>query len=64
MRSIFSYLWKIINGTRKVILNLVFFLILAVFLVSLFSGEDPIEVPENGILVLNPNGMLVEEDTG
>ncbi len=63
MRSIFSYLWKIINGTRKVILNLVFFLILAVFLVSLFSGEDPIEVPENGILVLNPNGMLVEEKT-
>jgi len=63
MRSIFSYLWKIINGTRKVILNLVFFLILAVLLVGLFSGEDPIEVPENGILVLNPNGMLVEEKT-
>lgn len=59
--SIFSYLWKIINGTRKVILNLVFFLILTIFLVSLFSGDDPIEVPENGILVLNPNGMLVEE---
>ncbi|PWW39212.1 signal peptide peptidase A [Idiomarina loihiensis] len=63
MRSIFSYLWKIINGTRKVILNLVFFLLLAVFLVSLFSGDDPIEVPDNGILVLNPNGMLVEEKT-
>lgn len=59
--SIFRYLWKVINGTRKVILNLIFFLILAVFLVSLFSEEDLVEVPENGIMVLNPNGMLVEE---
>lgn len=61
--SIFSYLWKIINGTRKFILNLVFFIILAIFIASLMQGEDPIEVPENGILVLNPNGMLVEEKT-
>ncbi|MAO67243.1 MULTISPECIES: signal peptide peptidase SppA [Idiomarina] len=61
--SIFSYLWKIINGTRKFILNLVFFIILAIFIASLMQGEDPIEVPENGIMVLNPNGMLVEEKT-
>ena len=52
--SIFSYLWKIINGTRKFILNLVFFIILAIFIASLMQGEDPIEVPENGIMVGNP----------
>ncbi|MCK7458554.1 signal peptide peptidase SppA [Idiomarina aminovorans] len=61
--SIFSYLWKIINGTRRFILNLVFFIILAVFIASMIKGDDPIEVPENGILVLNPNGILVEEKT-
>ena len=61
--SIFKYIWRIINGTRKVIINLVFFIVLAIFLASMISGEDPIEVPENGILVLNPQGILVEEET-
>lgn len=63
VRPIFSYLWKIINGTRKFILNLIFFIILAIFITSAFQGEDSIEVPDNGILVLNPNGTLVEETT-
>lgn len=63
VRPIFSYLWKIINGTRKFILNLIFFIILAVFITSAFQGEDTIDVPDNGILVLNPNGTLVEEKT-
>ncbi|MDV6315073.1 signal peptide peptidase SppA [Idiomarina sp. HP20-50] len=61
--SIFRYLWQIINGTRKFVLNLVFFIILAFIVASMFQGEDPIEVPDNGILVLNLNGMLVEEKT-
>lgn len=61
--SFFSQLWRIINGTRKVIINLVFFFILGAVIISISQEEEPITVPENAILVLNPTGVIVEEMT-
>lgn len=61
--STFSQLWRVLNGTRKIIVNLVFFLVLALIIIALTSEEEPIVVPDNAILVLNPQGVIVEEKT-
>ena len=61
--SIFKYIWRIINGLRVVILNIIFFALLVGFIAVLVSEEDPVEVPDNSVLVLNPHGILVEEQT-
>ncbi|PTC00312.1 signal peptide peptidase SppA, partial [Thalassospira xiamenensis] len=42
---------------------MVFFLVLALVIIALTSEDDPIVVPENAILVLNPQGIVVEEKT-
>ena len=51
--SIFKYIWRIINGLRVVILNIIFFALLVGFIAVLVSEEDPVEVPDNSVLVLN-----------
>ncbi|WP_417655782.1 signal peptide peptidase SppA [Pseudidiomarina aestuarii] len=63
IRNVFGKLFGFINGIRKVIVNLVFFIVLFVFVGFLMSGEETIEVPTDGILVLNLNGYIVEEET-
>src|SRR5690606_22003769 len=62
-KSFWGQLWTVINGTRKIIVNLVFFFVLGFFLIILTKEEDPIEVPDNSVLVLNLTGNLVEELT-
>lgn len=61
--SMFRYLWRFINAIRVILLNIVFFALLIGFIAVLMQEEDPVEVPDNGILVLNPQGILVEEKT-
>lgn len=61
--STFGQLWKVLNGTRKVIVNLVFFFLLIFICILIFSEEDVIEVPDNSVLILNPTGLIVEEKT-
>ncbi|RUO38386.1 signal peptide peptidase SppA [Aliidiomarina shirensis] len=56
-------IWIFINGLRRVIVNLVFFILLIGVIVILSQGEDVPTVPEGGLLVLNPSGILVEEAT-
>lgn len=63
LRAMFGYLWRFINGIRRVIVNLVFFSVLAAVLIFLFHDEEPIVVPDNAILEVNPVGTLVEELT-
>lgn len=38
-------------------------MVLALVIIALTSEEDPITVPDNAILVLNPQGVIVEEKT-
>lgn len=61
--NVFRKLFGLINGIRKIIINLVFFIVLAVLVGFFLAEDDPIVVPENGMLVLELRGSLVEEKT-
>jgi len=61
IRRIFSGLWLIINTTRNVIINLVFFTLVIGFIAVLSSGDEKISVPDSTALVLNLTGDLVEQ---
>lgn len=61
--SIFRYLWRFINAIRVILLNIIFFGLVIALLGMMMQEEEPVQVPENGILVLNPSGILVEEKT-
>jgi len=57
---IIRMLWRIINNTRKLILNLIFFVIIIAIIAS--SGqEQTVEAPNEAALVLNIQGDLVEQ---
>ncbi|GLP97935.1 signal peptide peptidase SppA [Paraferrimonas sedimenticola] len=58
---VFRFIWSVINNTRKLILNLIFFGLLAVLLVAAGSGEEEFTLEQNQALVLNLNGSIVEQ---
>ncbi|MXR67326.1 signal peptide peptidase SppA [Shewanella sp. JBTF-M18] len=60
LKRIFSTLWKVINTTRKVILNLFFFGFIALLFVILAADESP-RVEEGSALVLDLSGSVVEQ---
>ncbi|WP_297893666.1 signal peptide peptidase SppA [Shewanella sp.] len=59
-KRICLFIWNILNGTRKLILNLIFFGILAMIVVAISSSED-IQVEDNSALVLNLAGTIVDQ---
>lgn len=59
-KRICLFIWNILNGTRKLILNLIFFGILAIIVVAISSSED-IQVEDNSALVLNLAGTIVDQ---
>lgn len=60
----FIGIWRIIDGTRKLVLNLVFFIILFMVIAALVdTGETLIVQPESA-LVLRPYGNVVEQYSG
>lgn len=63
LRTILSKVWRVLNTTRIIILNVIFFILLILFFAVLSGGDDIPQVPEDGLLVLNLKGMLVEEKT-
>ncbi len=58
-KKLFVGLWSLINFTRKLFLNIIFFIILFFILVIMFSGEDEVLVPLESALVLDPYGEIV-----
>ena len=56
-------LWRGIDLSRRLVLNLIFFGCLLV-LVAWWLLDDTPEAPEAAILVLDPRGELVEQKTG
>ncbi len=54
-------LFQLLNISRKIIINLVFFIVLALVLVALFSEEEQIIVPSRAALVLDIHGDIVEQ---
>ncbi|MGI2208431.1 signal peptide peptidase SppA [Shewanella baltica] len=59
-KRICLFIWHTLNGTRKLILNLIFFGILAAIIISIGSSED-IQVEDNSALVLNLAGSIVDQ---
>jgi protease-4 len=56
--------WRLIDGTRKVFLNLVFFLLLYLVVVTLLDFDETLIVQPDTALVLQPQGDVVEEYSG
>lgn len=67
-RSVFARffigIWRVIDGTRKVVLNLVFLLILYLVLVALLDSGETLIIQPDTALVLRPLGEVVEEYSG
>ena len=63
LHRFFAGLWSVLNFTRQLIFNVVFFGIVAVLLVAWFSGDGPSTLGPDTALVLNLQGDIVEEYT-
>lgn len=59
----FRGLWRFINGTRLVVLNLVFFLFFFLILAAVFAPKDTLTLDAQTTLVLKPQGVIVDEYT-
>lgn len=57
MRSIF----QLLNSVRKIIVNLVFFVVLFLFVLALTSDDGQIQVPDSSALILDIKGDIVEQ---
>ena len=60
----FHGVWRFIDGTRKVVLNLVFLLILALVISAIVGSEERLTLEPNTALVLRPYGDVVEQYSG
>lgn len=60
IKKLFVLLWKTINGTRKLILNVIFFGLLIAIIVAM-NIDDSVNVETGSALVLNLSGSIVEQ---
>lgn len=56
----FGGIWRIIDSSRKIAVNLLFVAIVVALLVMAFSSDDP-DIPDSAALVVKPVGQLVEQ---
>lgn len=56
--------WRVIDGARKLVLNLVFFFILYLAIAALLDFEESLIIHPDTALVLQPQGDVVEEYSG
>jgi protease-4 len=67
-RSIFSRLfralWNVIDGARKVVLNLIFLFILYLVFLAFIDSTDTLIIQPDTALILRPQGDVVEEYSG
>src|SRR5690242_12940305 len=60
LRRFFSFLWRVVDGLRRFVFNLLFLVVLALIVVGVLSEEGP-AVPANSALVIAPSGVLVDQ---
>lgn len=60
----FLGIWRFIDGFRKLVLNLVFFLILFIVITAVIDTDDALVVQQDTTLVLRPYGDVVEQYSG
>jgi protease IV len=63
LRRLFGGFWWLLDGFRRLLVNLIFLAIVIVILVALFHSTGP-KLEEKTLLVLNLNGPLVEQTSG
>ena len=56
--------WGVIDGFRKIVLNLAFLMIFFLVLVFFISGDKPSPIENKTTLLLQPVGVVVEQYTG
>ncbi|PKG80701.1 signal peptide peptidase SppA [Colwellia sp. 75C3] len=61
IKRFFSSLWRVLNFTRSLVVNLVFFILLFAFIGVLSSSEEQLQVPDKTALILNLVGDVVEQ---
>ena len=59
---LFRSLWRLLNFTRLMLVNLLFLLVVLVIVFSVSQSETP-STPIEGALTLNLSGVLVEQRT-
>jgi len=60
----FIGIWRFIDGTRRLVLNLLFLLIFTVIVLAFVNTSDSLVVQPKTALLLNPQGDIVEEYSG
>ncbi len=63
IKRIFFKTFRILNFSRKLILNVLFFGLLILFISSFTSDKHKVTVAENSVLMLNIKGDVVEQKT-
>ncbi|SFT92173.1 signal peptide peptidase SppA [Pseudoalteromonas lipolytica] len=63
LAKIFKGIWTGINFSRRLVLNLLFLILVILFIVAITSEEDKVKVADGTVLRLNLNGPIVEEKT-
>ena len=61
IRRFFLGLWRLLDFSRRLVLNVLFMVIVAVLLIAWFSSDRPPRLEPDTALVLNLQGDLVEE---
>jgi protease-4 len=56
--------WGVINGTRKLVLNLLFLVFLVIIVQLVLTAGEAVEIRTTTTLVLQPRGEVVEQFTG
>jgi protease-4 len=60
IRRFFSRLMRFLSGLRRVLANIVFVVFLGI-LFAVFSGDEMMNIPEKGALIINPTGTVVDQ---
>jgi protease-4 len=60
----FIGIWRVIDGARKLVLNLVFLLILFFVVMAIVDSGEPLVIKPDTTLVLRPYGDVVEQYSG
>lgn len=61
LKRMFLLLWNTVNTIRKLIINFIFFGVLAIIFVAVLSSEDEVVVEDQSALILNLSGSIVDQ---
>ena len=60
----FLGIWRVIDGARKVLLNLIFLFILYLVVIALIDTDEAFIIQPDTALILQPHGNVVEQYSG